>query len=274
VKISKPGLYDLPADVYHRDPVEGGSLSSSGARKLINTCPALFDYERRNPPLPTDEFTFGHGVHKLVLGAGADIVTVDAKDWKTNAAKEAKAGALAAGKIPLLTKEHDKAKAMAAVVRDHPLAAKLLASGEAERALVWQDEETGVWCRALVDWLGRFPVDYKTCVSAAPAKIDKAMYEYGYHLQADFYLDGIKALGLRSKPKFAFVFQEKTPPYLVTVGTPNHLALEAGAHYNRQARLLYAECVAAGRWPGYSDDIVLMELPAYAQNRFFEESGR
>lgn len=38
--ITEPGVYDLPAEVYHADPVEGGSLSSTGARKLLPpSCP-------------------------------------------------------------------------------------------------------------------------------------------------------------------------------------------------------------------------------------------
>ena len=30
--ITEPGVYDIPATAYHRDPVVGGSLSSTGAR--------------------------------------------------------------------------------------------------------------------------------------------------------------------------------------------------------------------------------------------------
>jgi len=33
--IRRPGLYDLPEHIYHADPVPGGSLSSTGARRLL-----------------------------------------------------------------------------------------------------------------------------------------------------------------------------------------------------------------------------------------------
>ena len=33
--IDQPGIYDIPEDQYHRDPVPGGSLSASGAKKLL-----------------------------------------------------------------------------------------------------------------------------------------------------------------------------------------------------------------------------------------------
>ena len=73
--IVDPGVYTLPADEYHADPVKGGSLSSSGARKILE-CPARFRWERDHPPVPTDAFNFGHAAHKLVLGAGPDVEVV------------------------------------------------------------------------------------------------------------------------------------------------------------------------------------------------------
>ena len=44
IVITEPGVYDVPFDEYLRDPVPGGSLSTSGARLLLDTCPAIFDY--------------------------------------------------------------------------------------------------------------------------------------------------------------------------------------------------------------------------------------
>ena len=49
------GVYDLPAAAYHRDPVEGGSLSASGAKKLMPpSCPALFKAWRPGRCVVTD----------------------------------------------------------------------------------------------------------------------------------------------------------------------------------------------------------------------------
>jgi hypothetical protein len=49
-KITKPGIYPgVPDEVYHADPVEGGSLSSTGARKILD-CPAKFKWERDTRP--------------------------------------------------------------------------------------------------------------------------------------------------------------------------------------------------------------------------------
>jgi len=37
IQVTAPGVYDIPAEAYHADPVPGGSLSASGARDLLNT---------------------------------------------------------------------------------------------------------------------------------------------------------------------------------------------------------------------------------------------
>ena len=281
--VTEAGIYDLPADVYHRDPVPGGSLSASGSRKLLPPhCPAAYRYEREHKPIPTKEFSFGHAAHKLILGVGPEIVVVEADNWRTSAAQEQRDDAIAGGQTPLLTRDYEIVKAMAKALREHPVASALFepGSGKAEQSLFWRDPETSIWCRSMLDWLrnpgpGRLVVpDYKTAVSASPVEFEKALDNYDYYRQAAWYLDAVHVLGLADHPAFVFVVQEKTPPYLVSVFEPDSLALEAGRHYNRQARLVFAECQESGRWPGYSDEVELISLPPWAQNRYFEESGR
>lgn len=263
--ITTPGLYpDLPEADYHADPVPGGSLSSSGARKLLSTCPARFDYERRNPPPSTDEFDLGKAFHAAALGVGAETVVVDAKDWRTNAAKEAKAAAYADGKVPLLAHQAKQVAAMVDAVHRDPLADALLSKGDAEQSLFWIDERTGIWRRSRLDLIRPdVIVDVKTCESATEEHIRKAIARYGYHGQADFYLDGAHTLGLGDLP-FLFVFVEKAPPYLTHVVQLGADELAAGRRLNNRAVDLFAECQQAGRWPGYADDITTISLPPYA----------
>ena len=67
----------------------------------------------------------------------------------------------------------------------------------------------------------------------------------------------------------------KTPPYLVTVNDVTAESLLAGRFYNQQARKVFAECTAANRWPGFSDDgPITVSLPGWALNRYYEESGQ
>jgi hypothetical protein len=207
-----------------------------------------------------------------VLGAGAELVVIDADDWRTKAAKEAAAAAREAGAVPLLTAEHAQVQAMAAALREHPVAAALFDPdrGDPEQSLFWVDDRTGVWLRSRLDWLPRQPAgrliigDYKTAVSASPDGFSRAVLNFSYHQQAAFYTDGAAALGLDGDPAFLFVVQEKTPPYLVAVYELDALATEAGRARNRRAAEMFRDCTEAGIWPGYSAEVEPISLPPWA----------
>lgn len=283
-RLTVPGVYDIPADVYHADPVEGGSLSSTGARKLLR-CPARFRYDQDHPEPYRKTFDVGSAAHRLALGEGADFEVVDGERWDTKVAKATVADVRAAGKVPLKAAEADRVHAMADALRKHPVAARLLdpsAGGQPEQTIIWRDEETGVWRRAMLDWLpatyaGRRLVvpDYKTTVSADPTGLDRTVANFGYHQQAAWYLDAVKAVGLAPEPEFepAFVFiaQEKEPPYLVTVFQLDETALAVGAERNRRALERYRDCAASGFWPGYTTDIPTISLPRWAERQYQED---
>jgi hypothetical protein len=284
VEITEPGVYDIPAPAYHRDPVPGGSLSHSGAKKLLNpSCPAIFDYERKHPTAPTDAMEFGTAAHTVVLGSGPELVVVDAKDWKTKDARDERDEARARGQIALLPHEFERVHAMARALRRHRLAASLLDPdrGFPEQSLFWRDELTGVMLRARLDWLpesvkGRRLVipDYKTAASVDDESIAKSIQNFGYHTQDDWYSTGAKALGLAESVAFLFVFQSKTPPYLVrVVGIPD-AALAIAAGKNRKAIDVYAACMKSGRWPAYDADDAdppYINLPGWAESRDAQE---
>ena len=276
--IDRAGVYEISADVYHRDPVQGGSLTSSGARRLLDMPPARWRVEQASPPAPTPAMILGTAVHSLVLGAGPEVVAVDADDWRGKAAREARAEAEAAGHVPLLREDYARAEAMAEAVLSHPVAGALFdpARGRPEQTLVWQDEELKVWRRAMVDHLphvdGRRPilVDLKTTTDAGPPALGRTVAQYGYHQQAAWYLDGYRALHPGSDPAFLFTFVEKEPPHLVSVIELDQHALIVGAELNRRALQIYAECKATGTWPGHSPEIELVGLPAWAARQLEE----
>lgn len=269
VVIGEAGVYDMPEDAYHADPVPGGSLSASGAKLLLPpSCPARYQYDRLYGEPPKKAFEHGAAAHSLVLGAGPELVIVDAPDWRTKAAKEARDSARFDGRIPLLPADYSQVQAMAAAIREHPLASALLDPdrGDAEQSLFWTDDETGIWRRARLDWLpaprpGRRMVvpDYKTADRADRESIRKAVASYGYHLQAAQYTRGVTALGLDDDPAFVFIFQEKNPPYLVNVVQLDDDAMQAGRDRMRLACEMFRDCTESGIWPGYESEFG--ELP-------------
>jgi hypothetical protein len=265
IEVTEPGIHDgMPDEVYHRDPVPAGSLSSSGARRLLETCPARFDYERRNPKVGSKTFDVGHAAHQMVLGTGPELVVIPGTRWDTNDAKAEVKRIRERGGIPLKQADMDQVKAIADAILADPLAAALFSDGQPEQSLFWVDERTGIWRRARIDWLrANAIVDLKTCESADEEHIRKAIARYGYHGQGDFYREGARVLGLGDLP-FLFVFVEKAPPHLTHVVQLDADALAAGRHLNNKAIDRFAECQRTGEWPGYATDITTISLPAYA----------
>ncbi|MEU0181825.1 PD-(D/E)XK nuclease-like domain-containing protein [Streptomyces sp. NPDC006207] len=281
VEVEPPAIVDgLSAEAYHRDTK---SISSSGLRALLDPgCPAQFKWDRDNPRPARAEFDFGHVAHTLVLGEGDEVEIVDFPDWKKTKAQDKRKAAHAAGRIPILTRDYETAQAMAAAVRQHPIAGPLLAPGTgiAERSIYWTDPATGVRCRVRPDWLKQLPsltlcVDYKTTKDANPKAVSKAIRDYAYHQQDALYLTGIEAAGLAPEnARFVFVFQSKTAPYLITVRELSEADRTIGRARNEKALRIYAQCESTGEWPDWTGpvtDIPMISLPPWDAKAQAEE---
>lgn len=262
---------------YHAHP----ALSSTGARKLLSTTPAHFRYWADHPTPRKRAFDLGHATHKKVLGVGADLVYIDAADYRTKAAQQERDAAYDAGKVPLLPAEVAQVDAMVAAVRANRYAAALFDPdrGRPEQSLFWVDDETGAPLRARLDWLpnvhkGRRMVipDLKTCRSASRGHLSKAIYDYGYFIQAPYYMAAVRALGLAEDVTFVFVFVESEPPHLTVVRQIDADALRAGQDSMRRAVELFADCLTTDTWPGYGDGIEEISLPYYAARQLEETS--
>lgn len=258
-------LFSGISDVdYHGDRA---SLSSTGARKLL-ACPARFRWERDNPPPSTRAFDLGKLAHRLILGEGSPILVVEAVDWRSKAAQEQRAAAYDAGVVPVLRAEYEAALAMRDAVWRHDTAAELFEDGAAELSGYWRDEPTDVRLRFRPDWMTGLDdravcVDAKTTVSADPAEFARSVVKFGYHMQAAWYLEGLRQNGI-DDAAFLFVCIEKAPPHLVSVIELDAEAVAEGAYQNRRAIDLYAQCVATDTWPAYGHNIHTLSLPPWA----------
>lgn len=269
---------DLKPDDYHAHP----ALSATGAKRILQA-PALYRWAADHPSPSKKTFDFGKAAHRRVLGAGDPVEVLDFDSFRTKAAQDARDEATAAGRVPLLAKDWEIVEDMAAALRRAELetadgvrfsVGDLFGAGQPEQSLFWTDPVTGVPCRARLDWLpdpqpGRrmVVVDYKTAASADPREFGKATDSYGYHVQQPWYLDGVRACGLAADPAFVFVVQEKTPPYLVSVVQLDTDAVALGRVLADRARRIFADCVAADRWPGYGEQVHTIALPPWAFSR-------
>lgn len=272
--ITEPGLYDIPENLYHADPVPGGSLSSSMAKWLLPpSCPAIALYRRENPVIKT-EFDLGSAAHKLILGKGAEIAVIQHEKWNTNVAKAEVADARAAGKIPLKPDQFAAAELMATSVRDHPTAGPLFrpGTGVPEHSIFWQDDRTGAWCRAMLDWLSLTPgyqpliVDLKTISGSSLESVVKQIGNLRYYQQAAFYTTAAERL-TGETPAFLFVFVDVNPPHLPLVFELQPDDLDQGRARNEEALDVWIACQESGEWPGYSTEIQSAPLPPWTHRQ-------
>lgn len=253
------GFHDsIPEPMYH---AHAGSLSVTGAKTILKA-PALFRYEQDNP-VHKDVFDFGTAAHRLVLGVGPTLVVheYDADKVKspkaTKAWKEQQKEARAAGDVLLLPDEYAKVEAMADVLASHTLAMRLLSAGRPEVSAFAVHEPTGVMRRSRFDWLSDgILTDYKAAISSDPRDLAGrygAVKKWGYDSQAAWYTDLARDLG-HPADAFAFIFQAKEPPYLVTVAYVPDDELDVARHRNRTALERFRDCTESGLWPGYLGD--------------------
>lgn len=254
-----PGFHsDIPEADYHGDR---DSLSVSGAKVLLKA-PALFRWQQDHP-VHKNVFDFGTAAHRLVLGVGCDLIVHEYDPEKVKSPKATKAWkdqqgeVRKAGNVLLLPEEHATVTAMADQLSSHSLATRLLSEGEAEVSAYAVDEATGIMRRGRFDWLGpRVLTDYKTAASVDPRDLAGrygVVKKLGYDSQAAWYTDLARDLG-HPASAFAFIFQAKEPPFLVTVAYVRDDDLWEARARNRHALERFRDCRDSGLWPGYLND--------------------
>lgn len=84
------------------------------------------------------------------------------------------------------------------VLRNDPLFSRLLRLGQPEQVQFWEDERTGLPCKARIDLPvpdERIIVDVKTTSARTQAEFVANCYGYEYDRQAAYYLDGYRRAG-------------------------------------------------------------------------------
>jgi exodeoxyribonuclease VIII len=259
------GIFDgFTAEEYHSLP----AANKSGMDK-INKSPAHYIHEKLNPTPPTPAMVFGSSFHDALLLPAEfpnRYVAAPKFDKRTNAGKAAAAEFEAAnvGKTLVDPEEMESIKGMADAIKAHPEASKFLAAGTSELSCFWNDAETGVLCKARPDLLldNGTIVDIKTTNDASFSEFQKSIANFRYHVQAAWYLDGVKKF--QPADSFVFVAVEKKPPYAVAVYMIDEASIEKGREEYRKNLKIYAECLKTGVWPAYSEELQIISIPFWS----------
>ncbi|MST48904.1 PD-(D/E)XK nuclease-like domain-containing protein [Mobiluncus porci] len=240
----RPGKYDMSNAAYHSMK---WILSSSGAKTIARGDEIRFNWERTHPQPPTDAMRLGTLWHANILEGGKGIEWIDAPDYRTKTAREARDAAIAEGLIPTLVKEKETLEEVLASVMANPDAAALLNpfEGEAEGSYITEfklNNGKKTLVRTRPDWItiqdGKLKiVDYKTTESAKKSRFIRSIVDLGYHQQAAWYEETLTAAFKckRSQVEFWFIAQEKTPPYTTGVYRLDDAAIVEGEKLNHAA---------------------------------------
>ena len=230
-------------------------LRAGLVRLLTEHVPAKAN-ARRKTFAPTKAMNFGSIVHSMVLGAGPELIVYE-HDGRTKPGKEERALAKplieSQAAVGMTKAERQKALDMVDALRSHAEVVAILDATRSEVSGFWQ--EGGAWMRSRYDLLSETRAwDYKTAQDSSRRGFQKAMADYGYHQQAEFYLRGLTALGHPAgKRPFRFIVQETEAPYLAQIHTPDDEAMETARELNDRAIRIFVESNKSGIWAGYPE---------------------
>lgn len=280
-------LHGLSLEDYYADKLPGGgppSLSSSIAKILLEQTPeqARLAHPRLRTFLEThddssDATDAGSLVHRLVLGKGSALAVIDAKDYRTNDAKEQKAAARAVGKIPVLIHVYDAALVSARRILERLHARNIRLEGESEVAIRWTERSldgTEVVCRAAMDHLEYGPgwvrcTDLKTCESVKKTDMERHVGDYDHDVQFGAYESALRKLFPDSGLCFVFAFVERAPPNIVAPAELTEKARAFGRMRWQVAVDRWAQCLKFNTWRSYYEpETVQLDVPAWKMDEF------
>lgn len=272
---------DMPADRYYADPCDKPSLSQSMACDLALRSPAhAFAHHPKLGAEPRDDSPtsdWGTAIHSLLLSDGQGIGIVDAKNFRTDAAKELRDLYREHGKVPMVRGEYDTAVEVANRLRDKIRGFGYdLSTGDREITAIWEtttSDEKPVQCRGRLDFLSEdrcLILDLKTCSTARPDLLPRHMVTFGYDIQAYAYTQAIEIIRpeLAGRVRFVFLFCETEPPYCVTpVRCAGSMRMLGDTRW-QLAVDLWERCLRTGVWSDYVTETIEAEAPTWELNRW------
>jgi hypothetical protein len=233
--------------------------------KHLRVSPKHYQHALRTARADTSALRLGRAVHTACFEPDRmlrDYVLWDGgdrrgKDWL--AFKEANAE-----RTILKVEEYERACAIRDAVRAHRLVAPLLVDGQAEHALAWTDEKTGMACKARLDMLSPAAVvDLKTSRHAVDARLfASAAWSLGYFHQLAFYVRGARAVTGKEVPA-VIIAVENAPPFDVLVYQVDEDDLWLAGEQIDELLAKLKECRETNQWPGVGEAAQVLTAPRW-----------
>ena len=281
--IPKPGIYpNIPRAEYD----SWDAFNNSGVRHILRSPKHYMHWlMSEEPDEPSDALRFGGLLDTLLLtpdllDSRYRVFPETAKDAKgvekpwsmqLKECREYASNLAAQGLVGIKSDEFAEAMAILQSIRSHRSAQEILEKSKPQVGLVWIDTDFRVLCKGLIDLLSDEAItDLKTTEDAG-AKFSRSVNNFGYHIQGAFYSDGYAANTQNVQLPYQFIAAEKDAPYCVAMYALEPDSLLTGRQIYKKALKIYAQCKAEHKWPGYSEYVEPLEIPAYAIAKVLEE---
>ena len=215
------------------------------------------------PEEPTEAQVIGTITHSAVLEddfsgfvvrpVGLDARTKDGKEW------------IAAQRNPTIKQNiATNIAGMVNAVKNHAMATKILFGNRKNEVCCWKiHPSTGLLLKGRADCVmtdaknQTVIADLKTCQrgDARESEFSKQIFQWGYDLQAAFYMDLFEA------SFFCFVCVEKESPFAVQCFNLSAEALAIGRRKYEGYLAKVRQCKESGVWDAYGDDLKTISLP-------------
>lgn len=274
-------LDDIPNETYH---ATHWAVSSSMLKTLVTQTPAHYWAKYldpdRDPPAQKEEWSLGSLFHSLVLepdrDPARDFILYEPVDRRTKVGKAKWAELMeeveGSSKQLLSTEGWETAHSMALAARKTPLIDRMFSGGKAEVTIIWRDPGTGLILKARPDYIMPMKAiaDLKSCISAAPEDVAKAIYNWRYDIQNVHYIEGYEAAIGEPPQGFAFAFMEKSKPYAAAPYVLDGETLQLAKRAWLKALELLLRCMEQSQWPGYPEEITVVGAPEWAKRKMRE----
>lgn len=238
---------------------------------------------RRSKPATTAEQQWGMACETFLRTQQLpeDVVVIPAealnKDGHRKGAAWTEFAAANVGKTLVTRREYDQQFAgledAFSNVMGHAVAKMILQSPTAlwSQRFAWECPETGLPLKAeldLVDSERGILVDVKTAADTDQEAFGRAVYTYGYDIQAAQYLEAVQHMWPEQQWTYGWIVIRNKAPHEVEVYDATDELLAYGRRRLMAARQHFADCVESGTWKSATHGIsVALELPAWVRSR-------
>lgn len=266
------GIYDL-SEQEHRSLTQYPSISEL---KLLSKAPMLFKHSKQSTSKSMTKAQLeGVMFHMAILEpekyASSVRLFPEDVDFRTKEGKALKAEIISEKQkgIEYLPRSLiDRIADCRNDIYSNPLVRDLLDGCEVEKSVVWRDPNYNLMVRGRLDAYHEergYVLDIKTIADVD--SFEKQVLKYGYHKQAAFYIDGLKA-NLKKDFDFYWLAVEKNAPFLYRILKADKTMLDVGQQEYKKLLELYCHCEKENKWPGLGDKVEVLSLPEWYMQRY------